>query len=84
MTSEAQRLREQAERCLRLAKGTSSDGMRQRLRDVAAEYLEEAEALERTTDQHQQVGNVVPAPEPSHGAAQQQQQVQPKKADDPE
>jgi hypothetical protein len=59
------------------------------LRAMAADCLEKAQALERGDDQQQQqqVGNVVPLPEPGHGAAQQQQQqqqIQPDKANDPE
>jgi hypothetical protein len=86
MTSEAQRLREQAARCLRLAQGTHANDVRQQLRNLAAEYLEKAEALEDgANQQQQQVGTMPPpSPVPSQGVAQQQQQAQPKKADDTE
>jgi len=86
MTSEAQRLREQAARCLRLAQGAVANDVRQQLRSLAAESLEKAQALERGAgQQRQQVGNMPPpAPAPSHGVAQQQQQAQPKKADETE
>ena len=84
--NEAQRLREQAARCLRLAQGTHADDVREQLRTLAATYLEKAQSLERGAAQPQQhVGNIVPPPpEPSHGVAQQQQQIQPKKDDDTE
>jgi hypothetical protein len=89
MASEAQRLREQAERCLRLANAQTRNDVIRNLRALAADYLEAAQALERAEDnpqqqQQQQVGNIVPPPQPSHGVAQQQQQAQPKKPDDPE
>jgi hypothetical protein len=85
MTSEAQRMREQAARCLRLANQTLREDVIGRLRALAADYLENAQALEWAADQRQrQIRNVAPPPEPSHGAAQQQRQVQPKKADDTE
>jgi hypothetical protein len=88
MASEAQRLRELAERYLRLSREALPDDVARHMRTLAAEYLAKAQALERAADrQQQQVGNVVPLPpppEPSHGAAQQQQQAQPKKADDSE
>jgi hypothetical protein len=84
--TKAQRLREQAARCLRLAQGVQADDVRQSLRNLAAESLEKAQALERAAgqqQQQQQVGSMPPPPAPIHGAAQ-QQQVQPKKAEDPE
>ena len=90
MASEAQRLREQAERCLRLANAQTRNDVIRNLRALAADYLEAAQALERAEDNpqrqcwQQQVGNIVPPPQPSHGVAQQQQQPQPKKPDDPE
>ena len=80
MTSEAQRLREQAARCLRLANNrTLPDDVIRQMRALAAEYLQKAQALEKAADQQQQVGH--PPPEPSHGAAQQQQQIQSEKPD---
>jgi len=85
LTDDARRLRERAERCLRFSKEALPDHVRSALRDLAAELLGKAQALERAADQQQQqVGNVVPPPEPSHGAAQQQQQIQPDKDDDSE
>jgi hypothetical protein len=44
--SETDRLREQAERCLRLAKATHLDEVAARLRLLAAENLERATELE--------------------------------------
>lgn len=77
---EAGRLRAQAARCLRLSKEALAERVQSALRDMAAECLEKAQALERAVDQQQQqVGNVVPLPEPSHGVTQQQQQIQPDK-----
>jgi hypothetical protein len=90
LTSEAKRFRERAERCLRLSKEALPDHVKSALRDLAAESLEKAQALEGAAGQQQrQVGTVAPPPEPSPGAAQQQQQqqqqpTQPDKAEDPE
>jgi hypothetical protein len=86
MIGEVQRLRERAERCLRFSKEALPDHVKSALRDLAAECLEKAQALERAAgqQQQQQVGNAVPPPEPSHGAAQQQQQIQPDKTEDSE
>jgi hypothetical protein len=84
MTSEAQRLREQAARCLRLAKNyTLPEDVLGQMRAMAADCLERARALEQEPEdqQQQQIGNVVLPPEPSHGAAQQQQQIQSEKPD---
>ena len=83
MTSEAQRLREQAARCLRLAKNrTLPDDVIRQMRALAADYLERAQAVEKAADrQQQQAGHLIPPPEPSHGAAQQQQQIQSEKPD---
>jgi hypothetical protein len=83
MTSEAQRLREQAARCLRLANNrTLPDDVIRQMRALAAEYLQKAQALEKAADQQpQRIGHLIPPPEPSHGAAQQQQQIQSEKPD---
>ena len=70
MTSEAQRLREQAARCLRLAKNyTLPEDVLGQMRAMAADCLERARALEQEPEdqQQQQIGNVVLPPEPSHG-----------------
>ena len=87
MTTEVQRLRAQAGRCLRLANAGMRADVSEPLRALAIEYLEKAQALERAADQQQQqqAGFAPPPPpEPDHRVAQQQQQVQPDKADDTE
>jgi len=45
--TEAEGLREQAARCLRLARSSSDKTTIERLTELAAEYLERAQALER-------------------------------------
>jgi len=48
--TEAERLREQAEHCLRLVRGSTDKTIIERLTELAAEYLERAHALkERRT-----------------------------------
>jgi hypothetical protein len=69
MTREAQRLREQAARCLRLGNAQLRDDVAGNLRALAADYLEKAQALESAEGDPQQ---------------QQQPQVQPDKVDDTE
>jgi hypothetical protein len=77
--SEAQRLRTQAERCLRLAKGPIDRDMAESLHKLGTDYLAQANAIERGWGQQQQRGNQPPPPLPEHGQqpALQQQQVQP-------
>jgi hypothetical protein len=85
LANEADRLRAQAARCLRLSTGAVPDDVKARLRALAAESLEKAHALERAADQQrqqQQVGNVVPLPEPAYDSVQQQQQQQVQPKDD--
>jgi hypothetical protein len=74
VSDEANRLREQAERCLRLARASTDKTMLERLTELAAEYLEQAQALEGAPP-----GSQVPGPPaPQDQPMQQQQQVQPK------
>ena len=47
VASEAERLREQAARCLRLANTVPNEDVVQRLRGLAADYLDHAHTLER-------------------------------------
>ena len=74
--TEAERLRDQAERCLRLARGASDKTITERLSELAAEYLVRAQALESPP------GPQVPIPpaqdQPMQQQQQQQQQIQPK------
>jgi hypothetical protein len=75
--SEANRLRHEATRALRLSREIGDLKAREALAKHAADLLEQAEALERE--------NMGPAPQPpatSEQPAQQQQQIQPKKAND--
>jgi hypothetical protein len=80
--TEAERLREQAARCLRLAKGSLASDVSQSMRKLAADYLALAEQVEKaeSSGQRQQDGNVLPLPQPERGhqPALQQQQVQSK------
>jgi hypothetical protein len=87
MISEAQRLREQAARCLRLVGQALPDDVIRQMRALAADCLERAQALEKAANQQQQqVANVVPPQASVHDAVQQQQQqqqqIQPDKAKD--
>ena len=61
--SSAEYLREQAERCMRLARACASNDLAQSLMDLAADYLERAAKLSQAPVVQQQ----------------QQQQAQPKK-----
>jgi len=63
--SSAEYLREQAERCMRLARACASNDLAQSLMDLAADYLERAAKLSQAPVVQQQ--------------QQQQQQAQPKK-----
>jgi hypothetical protein len=75
--SEADRLRHEATRALRLSREIGDLKAREALAKHAADLLEQAEALERE--------NMGPAPQPpatSEQPAQQQQQIQHKKAND--
>ena len=84
--TEVERLRAQAERCLRLAQQAVATDVAQSMYYLASEYLEQARALERTATQHQQRGSELPPP--AHGPAhaephvQQQQQIQPPKEEE--
>jgi|RhiMetStandDraft_4_1073278.scaffolds.fasta_scaffold1598899_1 hypothetical protein len=58
MPESAQWLREQAERCLRLARAVTANDVADRLRALAADYLERATKLEGArpvTQQQQQI-----------------------------
>jgi hypothetical protein len=63
--TEAERLRQRADRALRLARGSPADNLNLMLRIAAADYLRRAVELERRSNQLA----------PHH--AQQQQQIQP-------
>jgi hypothetical protein len=75
---EAQRLRDQAERCMRLARSASDQQVANTLTALATEYLEKADAFER----QQAATPQRPTGGPEHAVQQQQQQqqqIQPKK-----
>jgi len=73
VSDEANRLREQAERALQLARASTDKTVIERLTELAAEYLEQARALEGAPP-----GSQVPAAAaPQDQPMQQQQQVQP-------
>ena len=79
---EVERLRAEAERCLRFAQEAVARA-RETLIKRAAEYLERAAGLEGRMTQREQ-GHDQPPPQPSPQArqpAQQQQQIQPKQDD---
>jgi hypothetical protein len=67
--TETERLREQAARCLRLARASTDKTVIERLTELAAEYLEQARALERAPAASQ-----LPGPPPQNQPMQQQQQ----------
>jgi hypothetical protein len=71
--TEAEHLRDQSARCLRLARASTDKTVIERLTELAADYLERAQALERAPP-----GFQVPGPPPQDQPMQQQQQVQPK------
>jgi hypothetical protein len=73
MTQRPSFLREQAQRCLRLARSTSDQMVSDRLTALAAEYLDSAQTLERLAAARPSVPPVTPEQRP----AQQQQQIQP-------
>jgi hypothetical protein len=77
VSDEANRLREQAERCLRLARASTDKTVIERLTELAAEYLEQAQVLEGAPPGPQVPGPAPPQDQPT----QQQQQVQPKDDD---
>ncbi len=73
--TEAEHLRKQAERYLRLARSTTDREVARVLLATASERLEKAQALEQRQ-------TPLPGPEHHHQPAQQQQeQIQPKKDD---
>jgi hypothetical protein len=74
--TEAERLREQAERYLRLARSTADREVAEKLIALAAGYLDSAHTLERLA-----AAQAVP-PTTSGQPAQQQQQIQPKPDED--
>jgi hypothetical protein len=75
--TEAEHLREQAARCLRLARASTDKTVIERLTELAAEYEEQARALEGAPPGSQ----VSAAAPPQDQPMQQQQQVQPKDDD---
>ena len=63
--TEAERLRAQAERCERLAKGAGATAIGDAMRDLAAEFLERARALENGPAQNAPTASAArQAPEP--------------------
>jgi hypothetical protein len=74
ITEEAERLRRQAERALRLARAISDEQAAHALRAHAAKLFEKAESLEPTT----RPGLHSESPRP----AQHQQQIQPNREDE--
>jgi hypothetical protein len=71
--TDAEWMRDQAERCLRLAQSTNDPTLAGRLKARAADYLESAQVLERLAV----APSIAPAT-PGQQSAQQQQQIQPK------
>jgi hypothetical protein len=61
--TEAERLRAQADRCLRLAKGTVASAIGKAMCELAAEYLKRARGLEGDTDSPAGAPTVPQAPE---------------------
>src|SRR5438270_98084 len=60
--TEAQRLRAQSERCLRLAREPIAPDMAESLHKLGLDYLAQANAVERSSGQQQQRGNQPPPP----------------------
>ena len=80
--ADAEYLRDQAERCLRLAKKTMASDVAEILRNLAMHYVEQAKALEREAHQQGQRGMPPPsAPQQGHQPVLQQEQIQPKDDD---
>jgi len=75
--TDAEWMRDQAERCLRLARSTNDPVLADRLMARAADYLESAQVLERVA-----VPRSVPPATPGQRPAQQQQQIQPRTEED--
>jgi len=77
--SEADELREHAERCRRLARSATDPNVARILLGLAEEYLARARGLERRTTLPKAPEALPKAPEAgSQQPAQQQQQIQPK------
>jgi hypothetical protein len=72
--TDAEWLRDQAERCLRLARSADDLAQADRLKARAADYLESAQALERLAI----APSIAPPTQPQQ-PVQQQQQIQPNK-----
>jgi hypothetical protein len=75
--TDAEWLRDQAERCLRLARSADDQALADSLMARAADYLESAQALERLAVPQ----SIAPATLRQR-PVQQQQQIQPKKEED--
>jgi hypothetical protein len=71
--TDAEWMRDQAERCLRLARSTKDPALAVRLKARAADYLDSAQVLERLAV----APSIAPAT-PGQQPAQPQQQIQPK------
>jgi hypothetical protein len=82
--AEEERLRAEAERCLRLSQLITTPDVSAALAKRASDYLERADALGSRAGQRQQSGDQPPAPLPAQDQqpAQQQQQTQPKDGED--
>jgi hypothetical protein len=72
--TDAEWLRDQAERCLRLARSADDPALADQLKARAADYLESAQALERLAI----APSIAPPTQPQQ-PVQQQQQIQPNK-----
>ena len=79
--TEAAKLREQAERCRRLAASATEQIFARVLMGLADEFAERAERLERQERQATTLSQAPPST-PEQQPMQQQQQVQPKKEDE--
>ena len=77
--TQAEELREHAERCRRLAASATDQNVARILIGLADEYVARAERLERQAVVGQ---SYAPPATPEQQPAQQQQQVQPKKEDE--
>ena len=75
--TDAEWMRDQAERCLRLARSAHDPVLADRLMARAADYLESAQVLERVA-----VARSVAPATPGRQPAQQQQQIQPRTEED--
>jgi hypothetical protein len=81
--TEEERLRSEAERCLRLARQITANDVAATLTKLASDYLQRAKTLESGAGQRQQRGDrPPPAAQAQQPTLQQQQQTQPKEGQD--